>query len=55
VDYLNGEIVSRADRHGMSVPVNAILQRTVHRIADGELRPGLDLLRRIYDETRAPN
>lgn len=55
VDYLNGEVVTRADKHGLKVPVNAILQRTVHRIADAELRPGLDLLRRIYDETRAPN
>lgn len=55
VDYLNGEIVSLADKHGISVPVNAILQRTIHRIADGELRPGLELLRRIHDDTRAPN
>lgn len=55
VDFLNGEIVSRADRHGVDVPVNAILQRTIHRIADGEFRPGLELLRRIYDETRLPN
>jgi len=35
--------------------VNGTLQRTIHRIADGELRPGLELLRRIYDDTRAPN
>ncbi len=55
VDYLNGEVVSRADRHGIAVPVNDILQRTVHRIADGELRPGIELLRRIYDDTRPPN
>jgi 2-dehydropantoate 2-reductase len=55
VDYLNGEVVSRGDRHGILTPVNATLQRTIHRIADGELRPGLELLRRIYDDTRAPN
>jgi 2-dehydropantoate 2-reductase len=55
VDYLNGEIVSRGDKHGILVPVNATLQRTIHRIADGDLRPGLELLRRIYDDTRAPN
>lgn len=55
VDYLNGEVVSRGDKHGIHVPVNAILQRTVHRIADGELRPGIELLRRIYDDTRPPN
>lgn len=55
VDYLNGEVVSRADAHGVPVPVNGLLQRTVHRIADGELRPGIELLRRIYDDTRPPN
>ena len=43
------------DRHNILVPVNATIQRTIHRIADGELRPGLELLRRIYDDTRAPN
>ena len=55
VDYLNGEIVTRGDKHGIQVQVNGTLQRTIHRIADGELRPGLELLRRIYDDTRAPN
>jgi 2-dehydropantoate 2-reductase len=55
VDHLNGEIVTRGDRHNILVPVNATIQRTIHRIADGELRPGLELLRRIYDDTRAPN
>jgi 2-dehydropantoate 2-reductase len=55
VDFLNGEVVSLADKHGIRVPVNALVQRTVHRIATGELRPSLDLLRRMYDETRAAN
>ncbi len=55
VDYLNGEIVTRADRHGIATPVNALLQRTVHRIADGELRPGIELLKRLYDDSRGPN
>ena len=51
----NGEIVTRADKHGIQVPVNALLQRTIHRIAGGDFRPGLDLLRRLYDETRPPS
>jgi 2-dehydropantoate 2-reductase len=55
VDFLNGEVVTRGDKHGIAVPVNALVQRTIHRIADGELRPGLDLLRRLYEETRLPN
>lgn len=55
VDFLNGEVVSLADKHGIAVPVNALVQRTVHRISSGELRPSLDLVRRIYDDTRQPN
>lgn len=55
VDFLNGEVVSLADKHGIKVPVNALVQRTVHRIASGELRPSLELLRRIHEETREPN
>ena len=55
VDFLNGEVVSLADKHGIRVPVNSLIQRTIHRIAAGELRPSLDLVRRIYDETRAAN
>lgn len=55
VDFLNGEIVTRADKHGLDVPVNALLQRTIHRIAGGDFRPGLDLLRRLYDDTRPPS
>ncbi len=55
VDYLNGEVVTRADKHGIAAPANAALQRTIHLIADGELRSGLELLRRMYDDTRAPN
>ncbi len=55
VDFLNGEVVSRADKHGIDVPVNARLQQTIHRIAAGELRPSLETLRRIYDDTRPAN
>ncbi len=55
VDYLNGEVVTRADRHGISVRVNSKLQRTVHQIAEGQVSPGLGLLRRIYDDTRLAN
>lgn len=55
VDFLNGEVVSLADKHGIRVPANAIVQRTIHRIASGEFRPSLDLVRRIYDDTRVPN
>lgn len=55
VDFLNGEIVTRAERHGVDAPVNACACRTVHQIAAGERRPGMDLLRSVYDRTRPPN
>ena len=52
VDFLNGEIVERAERHGLSVPVNRALQTTVHAIARGERRSELSTLRSIYETTR---
>ena len=52
VDSLNGEVVARAERHGLPVPVNALLQRTVWRVARGEAQPGLALLEQVRDETR---
>ncbi len=51
VDYLNGEITSRARAHGLEVPVNQAVQETVHRLARGEARPSLALARALYDET----
>ena len=53
VDFLNGEVTQRARRHGTPVPMNTRMQETVWRIARGEARPGLDLLRSQYDETSA--
>lgn len=52
VDFLNGEVVSRAERHRIAVPVNARVLRLVHEIADRAVEPRLQLLRRVYDETR---
>ena len=52
VDFLNGEVVTRAQKHGIAAPVNEAVQRTVHAIARGEARSSMELLRRLYDETR---
>ena len=52
VDFLNGEVVQRARRHGIHVPVNELLTSTVHRIASGLEKPGLVTLRTIYEDTR---
>jgi 2-dehydropantoate 2-reductase len=47
VDFLNGEIVERGQRHGIPTPVNAEAQRLVHRLARGERHSGLPLLREL--------
>jgi 2-dehydropantoate 2-reductase len=51
VDFLNGEVVDRARRHGIAVPVNATVRETVWAIANGKARAGLPLLREIYEAT----
>ncbi len=53
VDFLNGEITSRAARYRINVPMNARMQETVWQIARGEKRAGLELLRSQFDETCA--
>ena len=53
VDFLNGEIVQRAPRHGLPVPMNRALTEAVHRIARGEAESAVATLRAIYDDTRS--
>jgi 2-dehydropantoate 2-reductase len=52
VDFLNGEVTARAARHGLDAPLNAAVQRGVHDLAAGRRRPGLDLLRTLFAQTR---
>ncbi len=47
VDFLNGEVVDRAARHGIEVPVNAAARKLVHRIARGEVASGEEALRAL--------
>lgn len=51
VDFLNGEVVSHAARHGIETPFNAEAQRLVHAIARKELAPAMSTLRRLADPT----
>src|SRR5688500_166000 len=51
IDFLNGEIVDRAERHGLAAPVNAEARRLVHAIAGREATPSLELLQRLADTT----
>lgn len=53
VDFLNGEVVSRAERRGLLVPVNSRIQTLVHALSRREERSSLELLRRLYEETRS--
>ncbi len=51
VDFLNGEVIDHAREHGVRVPVNTVAREAVWNIASGEKKPGLDLLREVYEAT----
>lgn len=50
VDYLNGEIVRRAEALGLKAPVNRRLMELVHAIAAGERKSSMDLLFQTHAE-----
>lgn len=52
VDFLNGEVVSYGAESGIPTPVNARAQSLVWELASGACNPGLETLKRLYDETR---
>lgn len=52
IDFLNGEIVSRGESHGIDTPVNRAVVEAVHAIARGEERSSRALLDKLYEETR---
>jgi 2-dehydropantoate 2-reductase len=51
VDFLNGEVVTRARAHGVPVPVNERIRDTVWDLSRGTKKPGLAALRELYDAT----
>lgn len=51
VDFLNGEIVTRADRVGVDVPVNARAREMVWEVARHERTSSLKTLRQLFAET----
>lgn len=53
IDFLNGEVVTRARKHGIAVPVNAAVVDAVWAIARGEKRSSRELLDQLYQATRA--
>ncbi len=52
IDYLNGEIVRRADLLGMAVPINRRVAQMITDIWQRRHHPGYALLRQLYDESR---
>jgi len=52
VEFLNGEVVRRADAFGLPAPINRRVRDLIHAIARRERRPSLELLRRLYDDSR---
>jgi 2-dehydropantoate 2-reductase len=52
VDFLNGEIVSRAQTHGLDALVNKRALEDVWAISRGDKEAGLATLRAVFDETR---
>jgi 2-dehydropantoate 2-reductase len=53
VDFLNGEIVERAARHRLAVPVNARARDLVWAVARGERTSSRALLRELWESTRS--
>jgi 2-dehydropantoate 2-reductase len=53
VDFLNGEVVERAVRHGLAVPVNTRARELVWAIARRERASSRGLLRELWETTRA--
>ena len=47
VDFLNGEIVTRGEAHGIPTPVNRAGQQLVHAIARGEVTMGMPSIHRL--------
>lgn len=53
IDFLNGEVVSHAARHGLTAPVNGAVVAAVHALARGQARPSREFLDSVVAETRA--
>ncbi len=52
VDFLNGEIIERAERHGIPAPINRAARERVWAIARGDARAAHATLRELYERTR---
>lgn len=53
IEFLNGEVITRGADLGVPTPVNAAVREEVLAIAAKKRRSSVDLLRALYDRTRA--
>jgi 2-dehydropantoate 2-reductase len=53
VDFLNGEVIDRARRHGLPAKVNVRVREVVWDIAKGKRKAGFELLRSVGAELEA--
>jgi 2-dehydropantoate 2-reductase len=51
VEFLNGEVIDRARTYELAVPVNEAVRKTVWSIAEGKSKPGVALLKELYEAT----
>lgn len=52
IDFLNGEVATRGQRHGIPTPVNSLITETIHAIARGEKQSSRETLDEVFDATR---
>ncbi|MBK8999652.1 MAG: 2-dehydropantoate 2-reductase [Myxococcales bacterium] len=52
VEFLNGEVITRAEKHGLDVPVNRAARDWVWDIAHGKRKASHATLRELYERTR---
>lgn len=52
VDFLNGEVVAAAQKHGIPTPLNSLIVETIHAIARGEQESSRETLDAVFKATR---
>jgi 2-dehydropantoate 2-reductase len=52
VDFLNGEVVERAEHYEIAAPISRAARDRVWQIARGQCAPSLQTLEKLYSETR---
>ena len=53
VEFLNGEVIRRAEQNGLLTPLNRRIRDLIYGIARKTHRPGVPLLRQLYRDSRA--